>query len=139
MATTTWRSWVSARICLIRGYIKLRVTMTSAPESLSWCLIRLDLCFAAIDILVQRNVEALNQVGTIPLDKPGHVFGEVLTGLGHEIPQSGEHLIAHAILVGHPTLLHHPAYRRIEVLAVPLKPEEEGHVIDSGSQVVDLL
>ena len=39
----------------------------------------LDLEFAAGDVLVQRNIELLDQVRAVALDKPGHIFAEVLT------------------------------------------------------------
>ena len=74
-----------------------------------------DLSFAAGDVFVERNVELLDQVGTVTLDKPGHIFGEVFAGLGDEIAKTLEHLIAHAVPLRHAPFFDDLADAWIEV------------------------
>ena len=56
-----------------------------------------DLCLAAARVLVERDVEALDEIGARRLDEPRHVLREVLGGLGDEVAQVAQHLVAHAV------------------------------------------
>ena len=89
---------------------------------------------AAARVLVERDVEALDQVGPRRLDEPRHVLGEVLGGLGDEVAEVPQHLVAHAVAGGRRDL----PQRRVEVLAVALEAQVERHVVDAGDEVVDL-
>ncbi len=50
-----------------------------------------DLPLAAHEILVERDVEVLDQIGPAVLDEPGAVLGEVLGRLGREVAEVVEH------------------------------------------------
>ena len=65
--------------------------------------------------------EALDQIGPGGLDEPGHVLGEVLGGLGHEVAEVAQDLVPHAVGGGHAALVDHALERRVEVLAVALE------------------
>ena len=56
-----------------------------------------NLHLAATNVLVQRNVKFLQQFRTVTLDEPGHILGKMLTGLGDQVAQPLEHLIAHTV------------------------------------------
>ena len=57
--------------------------------------------------------------------------------LGHEIAQPLKHLVAHAVAIRHTPLRNHSADQRVEILAVALELEVEGHMVDAGAEVVD--
>ena len=63
----------------------------------------------------------------------------MLARFGDEIAEPQEHVVAHAVPVGHAALLDHLADERVEIFAVPLEGQVEGHVVDAGAAVVDLL
>jgi len=98
-----------------------------------------DLPLAAHEILVERDVVVLDQIGPAVLDEPGAVLGEVLGRLGREVAEVVEHLVAHPVPVRDPTFGRHPAQPRVEILAAVLEPEVEGDVVDPGAEVIDLV
>jgi hypothetical protein len=97
-----------------------------------------DLVFLATQILIERNFKLLDQVGTVALDEPGHVFTEVLAGLGHKVTQPYQHLVAHPVPVADTVLPNHGATQRVQVFAIMLESEVECPVVDPSAQVVDL-
>ena len=101
-----------------------------------------DLGLTAPDVLVERDVETLDQVGAIALDKPGHVLCEMLAGFGDEVADPLQHLVAHAVPGGHPSLVDDLADARVKVLdavfGLPLEAQVEGHVVDARGQEVYL-
>ena len=98
-----------------------------------------DLKLAAADVLVQRNIEPVDQVGPVALDEPGHVFAEVLAGLGDEVAQPLQHLVAHPVPVWHAALSGNLADEGVQVFPGALEAQVECHVVDAGAEVVDLL
>ena len=107
-------------------------------EARSLRIPRGDLFLAPARVLVERDVEPLDQVGTVALDEPGDVLGEVLARLGDEVAQVFQHLVADPVPLGRPSLGGHAVERRVEVLAVALEAEVERHVVDPGGDVVDV-
>ena len=76
-----------------------------------------DLAIAAPRILVERDRIPLDQVGTGRLDEPGHVLGEVLGGLGHEVAEVAQDLEPDPVLGRHAVGLDQLAQSRVQVLA----------------------
>src|SRR4029079_18979741 len=95
----------------------------------------LDLLLAAARILIQRDVELLDQVRAVALDEPGYVFGEMLAALGHEVAEPLEHLVADQVVLRRPTFGEHAPDLRVEIDAVALELEVEGHVVDTRAEV----
>ena len=70
--------------------------------------------------------------------QPGHVLGAVLAGLGGEVPEPAEELDAHATLkLG--VAVDHLAQPRVQVLAVPLEPQDERLMVEAGGLERDLV
>ena len=63
-----------------------------------------DLLLAPSRVLVERDVEALDEVRPVALDEPRRVLREVLTALGDEVAEAAEHLVANT--VGHGDAAH---------------------------------
>ena len=98
-----------------------------------------DLVFAAADVLVEGDVEFFDEVWSIALDEPWGVFGEVLGGFGNEIPEAFVDFVANKIPIGCALFVEHLFDGWVEVLAVLLELEIKSHVIDAGSDVVDVV
>jgi len=103
-----------------------------------------DLRLAAGEVFVQGDVELLDQIGAVALDEPGRVLAEVLAGFGDEVAQPPEHLIAHPVPGRDAIFLDDLAEARVEVFdravgQAALEAQVEGHVVDAGADVVDLL
>ncbi len=96
---------VSMLRMIVAAYSKLgsHFERVAALETGPLRLPALDLRDATARVLVERNVEPLDQVGPVALDEPGHVLGEVLTRLSDEVAEVPQHLVAHAIVLGHLT------------------------------------
>ncbi len=94
---------------------------------------------AARRILVEGDIECVDQVGTIPLDEPGDVFGEVLARLGDEVAEPVEYLEPHPVVGGWRSLRQNPPQIRIEVTTGVLKPQVERHMVDAGAEIVDIV
>ena len=58
-----------------------------------------DLGHASPRVLVERDVEAFDEIGPIALDEPGHVLGEVLARLGDEVTESAQDFVPHAVVI----------------------------------------
>ena len=94
---------------------------------------------AAAGVFVERDVELLQQILAALLDEPGHVLAEVLARLGREVAELAQHLVAHAVPVGHAAFALDLAQARVQVLPAVLEAQVERHVVDAGAVVVDLL
>jgi hypothetical protein len=62
------------------------------------------------------------------------MFAEMFARLGDKIADAVEQLVAHPVPVGHAPLVENTSNLGIEVLAVALELEVEGHVVDPGTR-----
>ena len=102
-----------------------------------------DLPFAAPDIFVERNGELLQQILPAALDEPGIVFGEMLAGFGHEMPELLHGFEADRILGRISAVLGHLAQAGIEILPrsvamALLEFEKEGDMVEAGTEEIDV-
>lgn len=98
-----------------------------------------DLVFAAADVLVDGDVEFFDEIWSIALDEPWGVFGEVLGGFGDEIPEAFVDFVAYEVPIGRALFVEDLFDGWVEVLTVLLELEVEGHVVDAGGDVVDVV
>ena len=96
-----------------------------------------NLHLAAPDVLIQRNIVFFNQVGSIALDEPGHIFSKMLAGFGDKISQALEHIKPHPVPIRDPTFRNHLAEQRVQVLSIPLKMQVKRQVVDPGAQIIN--
>ena len=136
------------------AYSWLALTSMVAASRYSLRLVRpaRDVLDAALRVFVERDAELLDQVRAVALDEPGDVFGEMLGALGDEVAEAHHHLVAHFVRaarvvvvgLGEAALGVAAAQRRVEVAGAAvlhhlLEVEVEGHVVDAGAAVADLL
>ena len=134
-----------------------RAVLLAAPHGQGFVLVLelaaqllpvLDLGFAAAQVLVDRDLVALDQLGPPALDEPRHVLAEVLAGFGDEVAEVPEGLVAHAVgelpavlgaevALGQAAALEELAQLRVHVLALVLELQVEGHVVDARHHVVE--
>src|SRR4051794_30002552 len=98
-----------------------------------------DLFNATPRVLVERDIEALDQIGAVAFHEPRHVLGEVLARLGDEIAEASQHLVTNPVRRRHVTAFREVAQPRVEVLAVTFEAEIERHVVDARGDVLNLL
>ena len=102
-----------------------------------------DLFLATPHVFAHRNLESLDEVRPAVLQEEGRVFGEVLAGLRDEVAETPQHFVADSITQS-PLTTPGRVFRlpmkgsqpRVQVFPVVLQPQEEAHVIDACSFVV---
>jgi hypothetical protein len=97
-----------------------------------------DLALAPARVLVERDAEALDELGPRRLDEPRHVLGEVLGGLGHEGAEVAHRLVADAVPLRDAILGDDPAQFGVEVAALVGQRQEERQVVDARHVVAQL-
>jgi len=93
-----------------------------------------ELFLAAAQVLVERHIEVLDELGPGALDEPRDVLGQVFRRLGAEVAEVPQHLVADSVPV------RDVAFRaelRIDVAAAVRELEVEGEVVDPGAAVLE--
>ena len=88
---------------------------------------------AAAGILVQRNVEAVDQLRIPGLDEIGHVFGVVLGGFGDVVTEALHDLVADHIMMLFGALGGAALDLRVKIDAVLRDLQQPGLMVDAGN------
>ena len=95
--------------------------------------------FTTSRVLVHWDDIAVDQIGPVALDAPGDISGETLARFGNEIPPTAKHVESHPLVSRRAAGLRELPRGGIEILTVPLEGELEGHVVNAGAEVIDVL
>ena len=92
-----------------------------------------DLLHTAPRIFIQRNVEAVDQLGIFVLDEKGQIFRVVFAGFRHIIPEALHDFKAHHVVVLFGQLRRAPLDFRVKVVAASVGDfQQPCHMIDAG-------
>src|SRR5437660_1191411 len=93
------------------------------------------LVLTAADVLVERDVETVDQIGPVSTDEVRAVLCEVLAGFRDEIAQPRKHIVADPVVIRYATVFYDFSDVWVEVFSLALKAKIEGHVVDACAEV----